>query len=60
VVFVNSSCFKEFVVWLTTMSAREQAKQYRIAFKSNPAVRWQRASLHTLATFASDLVEIVS
>jgi hypothetical protein len=56
--FVNSSCFKEFVVWLSTVSGRPAAEHYRMQFITNPAVRWQRASVHSLATFAADLVQI--
>lgn len=56
--FINSSCFKELVLWLTTVAARPAPEQYRLVFLSNPAVRWQRASLHSLATFATGLVEI--
>lgn len=57
-IFINSSCFKEFVLWLTTVSQRPVAEQYRLIFMANPGVRWQRASLHSLATFATNLVEI--
>lgn len=57
-VFINSSCFKELVLWLTTIAGRPSNEQYRLVFVSNPAVRWQRASLHSLSTFAVGLVEI--
>ena len=57
--FINSSCFMELVVWLTTVGARAANEQYKLVFLSNPAVRWQRASLHSLATFAINLVEII-
>ena len=58
--FMNSSCFKDFVVWLSEVRKRPLANRYKLRFVSNPGVRWQRASLSTLSTFAVDLVEIVS
>ena len=57
--FMNSSCFKDFVVWLSNVRGRAAGEQYRLRFLSNPKVRWQRASLSSLSCFAVDLVEIV-
>ena len=57
--FMNSSCFKDFVVWLSNVRGRAVADRYRLRFLSNPKVRWQKASLSSLSCFAADLVEIV-
>lgn len=54
--FMNSSCFKSFVTWISTLQGAE--KQYRITFFSNPAMLWQRRSLHALSCFAADLVTV--
>jgi len=55
--FMNSSCFKSFVSWISEVSDLT-AGQYRIRFLSNPSILWQRRSLHALSCFAADLVTI--
>ncbi len=58
--FMNSSCFKEFVTWLSRLKAPAPVSPVapRVVFWSNNQVRWQRASLHALSCFASEVVEI--
>ena len=58
--FMSSSCFKDFVVWLSDLSGRPSAQQYRVRFLSNAKVRWQRGSLSSLACFAPAQVDIVT
>jgi hypothetical protein len=55
--FMNSSCFKSFVSWISEVSDLTSG-QYRIRFLSNPSILWQRRSLHALSCFASDLITI--
>ena len=55
--FMNSSCFKSFVSWISDVSDMPQG-QYRIRFLSNPKMLWQRRSLHALSCFAAELVTI--
>jgi hypothetical protein len=55
--FMNSSCFKSFVSWISEVSDLTQG-QYRIRFLSNPGILWQRRSLHALSCFASELITI--
>jgi hypothetical protein len=55
--FMNSSCFKSFVSWISEVSDLT-AGQYRIRFLSNPSILWQRRSLHALSCFAAELVTI--
>jgi hypothetical protein len=55
--FMNSSCFKSFVSWISEVSDLTTG-QYRIAFLSNPSILWQRRSLHALSCFAAELVTI--
>ncbi len=55
--FMNSSCFKSFVSWISEVSELT-AGQYRIRFLSNPSILWQRRSLHALSCFAAELVTI--
>lgn len=55
--FMNSSCFKSFVSWISDVSELPTG-QYRIRFLSNPSILWQRRSLHALSCFAAELVTI--
>lgn len=56
--FMNSSCFKVFVTWISSARELPAAEQYRIRFLSNPAMYWQRRSLLALQCFASELITI--
>lgn len=56
--FMNSSCFKAFVSWLSRVQGLDQASRFTIEFNSNPAFHWQSRSLQALSCFASDLVQI--
>jgi len=54
--FMNSSCFKSFVVWIDTVKNSEV--RYQIAFLTNPNLPWQRRSLEALRRLAANLVTI--
>lgn len=56
--FMNSSCLKSFVTWISSVSETPPEQQYKIQFISNPELRWQRRSLHALSCFAADLVTV--
>lgn len=56
--FMNSSCFKVFVSWLSSVQDLDTDKQYKIHLLSNPNLHWQRRSLAALSCFAVDLVTI--
>jgi anti-anti-sigma factor len=56
--FMNSSCFKSFVSWISEVRDLDPGKQYRIHFLSKPELLWQRRSLHALRCFAVDLISI--
>lgn len=58
--FVNSSCFKAFVVWLEQIQELDAAEQYRLRFFSDDTKAWQRRSLQALSCFAIELVHIES
>jgi hypothetical protein len=55
-VFMNSSCLKEFVRWIAQVD--ERSAQYRIRFLSAPDAQWQARSLQALRAFAPHLVTI--
>jgi anti-anti-sigma factor len=56
--FMNSSCFKAFVSWLTDIMELPKEEQYRVKFLSNPDTLWQRRSLHALRSYALMIVSI--
>jgi len=56
--FMNSSCFKSFVTWISDVSELEADKQYKIRLLSKAEMHWQRRSLHALRCFAIDLITI--
>ncbi len=58
--FMNSSCFKSFVSWISQVQELAETAQYRIHFFSNPAILWQRRSLNALSCFAAHLITIDS
>jgi hypothetical protein len=58
--FMNSSCFKNVVSWLNRVQELPTTAQYYVRFLSNPALLWQRRSLHALQCFANELVRIES
>ena len=58
--FMNSSCLKSFVSWIGTLEESDEPMRYRITFLSNPAMLWQKRSLHALSCFGADLVHVSS
>jgi hypothetical protein len=56
--FMNSSCLKCFVWWISTVQGLPVEAKYRIVFVSSPAVCWQRSSLNALACLAGDIITI--
>src|SRR3954463_3583995 len=54
--FMNSSCFKSFVVWIDTV--KNSQVRYQIVFLTNPTLPWQRRSLEALRRLAATLVTI--
>jgi anti-anti-sigma factor len=56
--FMNSSCLKSFVYWISTVHDLSATLQYHITFVSSPEMYWQRRSLTALAGLAAELVSI--
>ena len=56
--FMNSSCFKAFVSWLGQIKDLPPDARYRVAFRSNASMHWQRRSLSALRCFAVEIVSI--
>src|SRR5262245_49528738 len=56
--FMNSSCFKSFLTWLTHVKQLSADQRYLVRFVSNPETLWQRRSLHAIKAFAADLITL--
>jgi hypothetical protein len=56
--FMNSSCLKCLVWWISAVQEQPGESRYRIIFVSSPSVYWQRRSLNALACLAEDIITI--
>jgi len=56
--FMNSSCFRTFVVWLSHLSQSGEGERYRVRFLSDATRYWQRRGLQALSAFARDVVTV--
>lgn len=56
--FMNSSCFKSFVTWLSDLQEMDAAHVYRLRVLSDAGKHWQKRSLLALSCFAVDLVRV--
>ncbi len=56
--FMSSSCFKSLVTWVNEVSELDPAKRYKIRFRTDPRIPWQRRSLHALKTMATDVISV--
>jgi hypothetical protein len=56
--FMNSSCFKSFVTWITDIQELDPKEQYKVRFFSNSKMHWQKRSLHSLRCFAVELITV--
>jgi len=54
--FMNSSCFKSFVVWIDTV--KNANRQSRIRFLTDPEMHWQKRSLEALRRLATNVVTV--
>jgi hypothetical protein len=57
---MGAACFTELVAWLSRLQELAPDDRYRIRFRSNPAIGWQRRSLAALSCFDTDIVTIES
>jgi hypothetical protein len=56
--FMNSSCFTSVLRWINQVLELAPGDRYRIRFRGNPSLQWQKRSLRALQTFAVDLVSV--
>lgn len=57
--FMNSSCFKTIITWISWVQKLDGAAIYTVQFISNPNLHWQRRNLEAIKQFAPEIVEIV-
>lgn len=58
--FMNSSCFKCFVLWINGIAGVRSELQYVVEFIANPAMRWQARSLENLQHFGPSIVRVTA
>jgi hypothetical protein len=56
--FMNSSCLKSLVVWVTQIQDLPAEQRYKITVLSSPTLYWQKRSLFAISSLASDIVTI--
>ena len=56
--FMNSTALGAFVSWVAELQKMAVAARYKINFLGSQKRRWQRASLHALASFAPELISV--
>ena len=56
--FMNSTALGAFVAWVAVLQKVAASERYRMIFEGKPDKRWQRASLHALASFAPEHISV--
>ena len=56
--FMNSSCLSLLLRHVNAVMAAPSSKAYRLVFRPNGNLRWQRRSLQALVSFAPDIVSV--
>jgi len=56
--FMNAACLRAFVSWIQRLQELPRFAQYRICFRSNSQLPWQRRSMNALKCFATDLISV--
>jgi hypothetical protein len=56
--YMDPSCLKCLVWWISTVQEQADDGRYRIVFVSSPSVYWQRRSLNALACLANEIISI--
>lgn len=56
--FMNSSCLSLLLRMINSVVELPPTQRYKIRFRSNPNLRWQKKSLQALRSYAPDIVVI--
>jgi hypothetical protein len=54
--FMNSSCLSLLLRMINSVVEAQSTHRYKIRFRSNPNLRWQKKSLQALRSYAPDTV----
>jgi hypothetical protein len=58
--FMNSSCFKAIITWISGIRKLEPSEAYKVRFVTNPKLHWQRRNLEAIREFAPSIVEVIA
>ena len=56
--FMNSSCLKLFVIWVSRVAKLAENSRYRVVFLADANLPWQRRTLEAMQAFAPAVMEI--
>jgi len=56
--FMSSACIKCLATWIDGVAKLDTTERYKIKFKSNPNLPWQRRSFEALRRFAPGFVRV--
>jgi hypothetical protein len=56
--FMNSSCLSLLLRLINSIKESRRARPYKLRFRSNPNLRWQKRSLEAIRSFAADVVAV--
>ncbi len=56
--FMNSSCLSLLLRFINGALGSRPSEQYKIRFRSNPNLRWQRKSLDALRAYSHEIVVV--
>ena len=54
--FMNSTCLSLLLRFINGVVSAKPAEQYKLRFRSNPNLRWQKKSLDALHAFGADVL----
>jgi hypothetical protein len=58
--FMNSSCFKAFIVWISNIKKLDSSERYSVRFVTNAAFSWQVRNIEAIQEFAPDIVIVAA
>jgi hypothetical protein len=56
--FLNSSCFKAIINWISFISTLEPSQKYEVKFVTNSRLNWQKRNLRSILDFAPTIVAV--
>jgi len=56
--FMNSSCLSLLLRLINSIKESRRPHHYKLRFRSNPNLRWQKRSLEAIRSFAADVVAV--